>query len=114
VKWQVLIGTRLRQWRLTVPVPGTVPPETRKLKQAHAGPAIGIKQDELSELERGHRRVDAVELRRLMVLYGREPAKLEELFVPPTDDEWKEIRSVRDPDERYWDPPTRDSGVRLD
>lgn len=58
-QWQ-RIGDRLRQAR-----------EYLELKQEEAAEAVGVSRSALSQIENGHRKVDAMELSRFAKLYGQ-------------------------------------------
>lgn len=100
VRWQVWIGVQLREWRLRAPF-GT----RRGFTQAHASRRLGLRQDALSRLENGFRRVDAVELLACARVYRRSPADLAALFTPPTPARWALICAGRASGAEFRKPP---------
>lgn len=83
VRWQVWIGVQLREWRRRAPF-GT----RRGFTQTLAAQRLGLRQEALSRVENGFRRVDAVELLACARAYHRSPADLAGLFAPPTPERW--------------------------
>lgn len=100
VRWQVWIGVQLREWRRRAPF-GV----RRGFTQAHAARRVGIRQDALSRLENGYRRVDAFELLACARAYSRSPADLAALFTPPTPERWAMICTDRERIAEFRTPP---------
>jgi hypothetical protein len=67
---------------------------------------VGIRQDALSRLESGGRRVDAFELLSFARAYQRSPADLAALFTPPTPERWSVICEGRAISAEFREPPT--------
>ncbi len=100
VRWQVWIGSQLREWRRQAPFGGR-----RGLTQGYAARRVGLRQDALSRLESGFRRVDAFELLVLAHAYARTPADLGLLFTPPTRERWAAICEGRTIAAEFTNPP---------
>lgn len=105
--WQVWIGVQLREWRRRAPFGAR-----RGLTQAHAARRVGIRQDALSRLENGYRRVDAFELLACARAYSRSLADLVALFTPPTPERWATICTGRAPTAEFRTPPRGVSQVK--
>jgi hypothetical protein len=97
----VWIGDQLRRWRLTADRDGSA------LMQKTAAVRTGLRQDVISQIELGWRRVDAVELCLFATVYGRSAADLARLFEPPSATAWAAILARRVPDRRFTAPPRR-------
>lgn len=95
VRWQVLLGWRLRERRIRA-----------GLNSKRAARQIGIPPRALSEVEHGIRGVLATELPRFGDVYRIPPSALHELLAPPTAEEWQSVLRVRVPDRRFTAPPT--------
>lgn len=98
VRWQVWIGHQLRRWRLAMD-------EGRGQTLKWVAFRVAMPPSRLSQIEGGHRRVDAIELLALAQAYGRGPEDLRRLFTPPSAADWKAVRERRTSDPRYSDGP---------
>lgn len=98
IKWYVLIGYRLRQWRMRGN--GGEP-----MKQVTVAMKTGMGTHTLSEIELGRQCADAVQIRALTTVYKKGPGDVAELFKPATAAEWAMVLREFVPDPRYQAPP---------
>lgn len=98
IKWYVLIGHRLRQWRK--PRDSDHP-----MKQVTVARKTGMGTHTLSEIELGRQCADAVQIRALATTYEKRPEDIAALFRPATAAEWAMVLREFRPDERYKTPP---------
>lgn len=98
-KWQVLIGHRVKAWRLEAGAKGG-------MVQKQPAAALGVSQATLSRIEAGRIALDAATLRGLATKYGKTLADIGELFRPPEVREWATLLGGRVPDPRFTAPPT--------
>lgn len=96
VKWRVLIGYRLRLWRLRAGLGQKVGDLARSV----------LTQDTISRIENGYRKVDGFEIRALATLYRVSPEQLGALFAPPSEAEWESVYSTRVSSPKYRERPT--------
>lgn len=104
VKWQVLVGHRLRQWRLE-PRSATGEPKPEQVQKQPAW-QLGLTRWAIMRIELGRTPLDVATLRALATLYGRGPKEIGELFELPRPYEWPTVLAARVPDARFREPPT--------